>query len=68
MLASSYKGGEAARRRGKGHTNIGLAEETTSLGGRRRRWGALNLRRRRRARLAHAVGTMHLGGSSRSLD
>jgi hypothetical protein len=42
-------------------TNIGLAKEASALGRGRRRWGALNLRRRGRARLAHTVRSVHLG-------
>ena len=41
-------------------TNVGLAEEAPSLRRGRRRWGVLDLRRRRRARLAHAVSSVHL--------
>lgn len=43
-------------------TNVGLAEEAPALGRRRGRRGILDLRRRRRAGLAHAVGSVHLGG------
>ena len=43
------------------HTNVGTAKETTALGGRGLwRW-VLDLRRSRRARLAHRVCAMHDG-------
>lgn len=40
-------------------TDIGLAEEAPGLGRGRRGRGVLDLRRRRRARRAHAVSTVH---------
>ena len=42
-------------------TNVGLAKEPPRLRRRGRRRGVLNLRRRRGARLAHGVCTMHDG-------
>jgi hypothetical protein len=44
-----------------GRTDVGLAKEASALGRGRRRRGALNLRRRWRARLAHAVRSVHRG-------
>lgn len=43
-------------------TNVALAEETAGLSGGRRWRGVLNLRRSRRARLAHGVGAVHYNG------
>jgi hypothetical protein len=44
------------------HTNVGLAEESASLGGGRGRRWVLDLRRGGGARLAHGVGAVHDGG------
>lgn len=40
-------------------TDVGLSEETSALRRGRRRGRVLDLRRRRRARGAHAVGSVH---------
>jgi hypothetical protein len=61
-LRSAWKEGKTDKIVFQGRTDVGLAKEPSALGRGRRRRGALNLRRRGRARLAHAVCSVHLGG------
>ena len=59
---------KAGRIVSRGRTDVGLAKEASALGRGRRGRGALNLRRRGRARLAHAVGSVHVGGGVLAID
>ena len=52
----------------RGRTDVGLAKEASALSRGRRGRGTLNLRRRGRARLAHAVGSVHIGGGVLAID
>lgn len=58
---SALWGMGCAETRGRLPTQVALAKEATGLGGRGRRRGVLQLRRRWGARLAHRVGAVHGG-------